>query len=88
MYSTRHQEKFIVKNIEVMDMDHQERKVHNQIQKLRAEDSKLGVDIKEVLINGKYRIVGGDDAQHIASMVFFSRPASPLGGKTPFNPAC
>ncbi|GAA0165903.1 hypothetical protein LIER_21184 [Lithospermum erythrorhizon] len=99
-YSKRHQERFIV------DMDDQERKgwwfldeegrqvvekkVHNQIQKLRAEDSKLGLTIKEALVNGKYRFVGGGGGGgtgHIASVVVFSRPpvalpASPLGSKT------
>ncbi|CAI9276991.1 unnamed protein product [Lactuca saligna] len=54
------------------------RRVRNQIERIRAEDSHLGEDIGECLIA---RVTGA--SHDMVDVLIFSRPASPLSGKAP-----
>ncbi|PWA36245.1 hypothetical protein CTI12_AA601830 [Artemisia annua] len=54
-----------------------ERRVRNQIERIRLEDSHLGEDIGECLV--AYKVCGSDVVD--VNVVIFSRPASPLSGK-------
>ncbi|CAI9276990.1 unnamed protein product [Lactuca saligna] len=61
-----------------INVDAFSRRVRNQIERIRAEDSHLGEDIGECLI-AKVSVSVHD----LVDVVIFSRPASPLSGKIP-----
>ncbi|GJR10221.1 alpha-tubulin [Tanacetum coccineum] len=54
-----------------------ERRVRNQIERIRLEDSHLGEDIGECLV--AYKVCASDVVD--VNVMIFSRPASPLSGK-------